>query len=70
MRSSHIKPFLDRPATGNALNCSAALFEALADIDTKYAKIADKEYDGISAEVKKWFKRLAVRVMLHIPFNI
>ena len=39
------------------------MFEALADIDTKYAKIADKEYDGISAEVKKWFKKLAVSAL-------
>ena len=68
MRASRTISCLDSPATGNALNCSAALFEALADIDTKYAKIADKEYDGISAEVKKWFKRLAVRALLHIPF--
>jgi hypothetical protein len=48
---------------GNALNASAAIFEALSDIDTKFAKVADKEYDGISTEVKKWFKKLAVSVV-------
>ncbi|KAL1747104.1 hypothetical protein HDZ31DRAFT_61549 [Schizophyllum fasciatum] len=64
-----LKETAGQKATGelasNALHCSAALFEALADIDTKYAKIADKEYDGISAEVKKWFKRLAKEEKAH-----
>ncbi|KAL1680189.1 hypothetical protein EV122DRAFT_262518, partial [Schizophyllum commune] len=64
-----LKETAGQKATGelasNALNCSAALFEALADIDTKFAKIADKEYDGISAEVKKWFKRLAKEEKAH-----
>jgi len=44
----------------NAFGASAAIFEALADVDSKFAKFADKECDSISAEVKKWFKRLAV----------
>ena len=43
------------------MNASATIFEALSDIDSKFAKIADKEYDAISGEVKKWFKKLAVR---------
>ncbi|KAL1725415.1 hypothetical protein EV714DRAFT_255800, partial [Schizophyllum commune] len=64
-----LKETAGQKATGelasNALKCSAALFEALADIDTKFAKIADKEYDGISAEVKKWFKRLAKEEKAH-----
>ena len=42
------------------MNTSATIFEALSDIDAKFAKIADKEYDSISTEVKKWFKKLAV----------
>jgi hypothetical protein len=44
------------------MNASAAIFEALSDVDSKFVKIADKEYDGISAEVKKWFKKLAVSI--------
>ncbi|KAK0193880.1 hypothetical protein F5146DRAFT_1221427 [Armillaria mellea] len=43
----------------NTLSASASIFEALSDIDAKFAKIADKEYEGISSEVKKWFKKLA-----------
>ncbi|KAG7451202.1 uncharacterized protein BT62DRAFT_926854, partial [Guyanagaster necrorhizus] len=43
----------------NTLSASANIFEALFDIDAKFAKIADKEYEGISSEVRKWFKKLA-----------
>jgi hypothetical protein len=46
---------------GNALNVSASIFDVLSDVDAKFAKIADKEYDSISSEVDKWFKKLAVR---------
>jgi hypothetical protein len=47
-------------SSANAMNASAHIFEALSDVDSKFAKIVDKEYDLISAEVKKWFKKLAV----------
>ena len=46
--------------TANALSASATIFEAVSDVDAKFAKLTDKECDGISAEVKKWFKKLAV----------
>ncbi|KAJ7104096.1 hypothetical protein B0H15DRAFT_808473 [Mycena belliarum] len=49
----------------NAMNASATIFDALSDIDSKFAKIADKEYDAISAEVKKWFKKLAKEEKAH-----
>ncbi|KIM39796.1 hypothetical protein M413DRAFT_446723 [Hebeloma cylindrosporum] len=49
----------------NAMNASANIFEALFDVDSKFSKIADKEYDSISAEVKKWFKKLAKEEKLH-----
>ncbi|KAJ7158711.1 hypothetical protein C8R46DRAFT_1178136 [Mycena filopes] len=49
----------------NAMIASATIFDALSDIDSKFAKIADKEYDGISAEVKKWFKKLAKEEKAH-----
>ena len=48
------------------MNTSATIFEAMSDIDSKFAKIADKEYDGISAEVKKWFKKLAVSSLSYL----
>ena len=44
----------------NALNASATIFESMAEVDIKFAKFADKECDGVSEYVKKWFKKLAV----------
>ncbi|KIK63027.1 hypothetical protein GYMLUDRAFT_41329 [Collybiopsis luxurians FD-317 M1] len=49
----------------NALNASAAIFEVLSEVDTKFAKLADKEYDGVSGDVKKWFKKLAKEEKAH-----
>lgn len=48
----------------NALNASATIFEAMAEVDAKFAKYADKECDTVSGEVKKWFKKLAVSIPL------
>lgn len=45
----------------NAFNASATIFESLVEVDSKFVKFADRECDTISAEVKKWFKKLAVR---------
>ncbi|KAJ8072420.1 hypothetical protein PM082_015979 [Marasmius tenuissimus] len=49
----------------NALNTSATIFEALNEVDQKFAKLADKEYDALSEEVKKWFKKLAKEEKTH-----
>ncbi|KAF5359746.1 hypothetical protein D9756_003444 [Leucocoprinus leucothites] len=50
---------------GNALNASAHIFETRAEVDAKFVKIADKEYDTISTEVKRWFKKLAKEEKAH-----
>lgn len=50
---------------GNALNVSASIFDVLADVDAKFAKIADKECCSISSEMKKWFKKLAKEEKAH-----
>lgn len=39
------------------------MFDALSEIDSKFAKIADKECDAVTGEVRKWFKKLAVRAI-------
>ena len=44
----------------NALSACATVAEALVDVDSKFVKLADKECDSLSADVKKWFKVLAV----------
>ncbi|KAG5645935.1 hypothetical protein DXG03_004724 [Asterophora parasitica] len=49
----------------NTMNASATIFEASFDIDSKFAKIADKEYGSFNAEVKKWFKKLAKEERTH-----
>ncbi|KAI8969869.1 hypothetical protein BD414DRAFT_502414 [Trametes punicea] len=49
----------------NALNAAATIFEAMAEVDAKFAKYADKECDAVSAEVKKWFKKLAKEERAH-----
>ena len=38
----------------------------LSDVDTKFSKFVDKECDVVSAEVKKWFKKLAVRLESYV----
>lgn len=57
-------------SSANALTASATIFEAVAEVENKFSKLVDKECDGISAEVKKWFKRLAVRrvAVRFLPF--
>lgn len=39
------------------------MFEVLADVDAKFAKLMDKECDGVSGEVRKWFKKLVVSLL-------
>ncbi|KAI0782320.1 hypothetical protein C8Q75DRAFT_506458 [Abortiporus biennis] len=47
------------------MNASATIFETLCEVDTKFAKYADRECDGVSSEVKKWFKKLAKEEKAH-----
>lgn len=55
-------------ALANALNISAVMFETLSDVDSRFIKLADKECDNISSEVKKWFKKLAVsKISFELP---
>lgn len=55
----YMRCFPDR-GIANALSISAAIFDTLCEVDSKFVKIADKECDVVSTEVKKWFKKLAV----------
>ncbi|TFK20301.1 hypothetical protein FA15DRAFT_673622 [Coprinopsis marcescibilis] len=49
----------------HTFSASATIFETLAEVDTRYNKVVDKEYDGISVEVKKWFKKLVKEEKAH-----
>ncbi|KAG8687616.1 hypothetical protein FRC08_011883, partial [Ceratobasidium sp. 394] len=55
----------------NAMQASAALFEAIGDVDGKLAKLAEKEYDNVSSEVRKHFKKMAKEEKAHdeLTFN-
>ncbi|KAG8736936.1 hypothetical protein FRC10_008709 [Ceratobasidium sp. 414] len=48
-------------APANAMQASAALFEAIGEVDGKLAKLAEKEYDHVSSEVRKHFKKMAAQ---------
>jgi len=52
--------------SANAFGASSIILEVLADVDSKFAKLADRESHSISSEVKKWFKKLAVRSLAPI----
>ncbi|KAI0688214.1 hypothetical protein BC835DRAFT_1373530 [Cytidiella melzeri] len=49
----------------NALSSCASVVEALVEVDSKFIKLADKECDSMSADVKKWFKSLAKEERAH-----
>lgn len=46
--------------SADAFGASSVILEVLADVDSKFAKMAEKESHTVSSEVKKWFKKLAV----------
>lgn len=37
----------------------------MSEVDLKHAKLADKECEIVSNEVKRWFKKLAKEERLH-----
>jgi rubrerythrin len=41
------------------------MFESIAEVDTKYSKIIDKECESVSADIRKWFKKLAKEEKSH-----
>ncbi|GJJ08311.1 hypothetical protein Clacol_002522 [Clathrus columnatus] len=49
----------------NALSTSAYIFEAIFEVDAKFTKIADKEVDALTGDIKKWFKKLAKEEKAH-----
>ncbi|KAI0346312.1 hypothetical protein BDW22DRAFT_1405206 [Trametopsis cervina] len=49
----------------NALNACALVVEALVEVDSKFTKLADKECESLSGDVKKWFKTLAKEERVH-----
>ncbi|EJD07114.1 uncharacterized protein FOMMEDRAFT_165721 [Fomitiporia mediterranea MF3/22] len=50
---------------GNALSAAAMLLESLAEVDAKFVKTIDKECEGTSNDLKKWFKTLGKEERKH-----
>ena len=48
---------------GDAFTAAAFMLESLADVDASFVKAADKECEMASTSLKKWFKKLAVRLI-------
>lgn len=47
------------------------MLDSLAEIDAKFVKLIDKECEGVSNDLKKWFKKLAVRRgICHSDFHL
>lgn len=44
----------------NALSASAWVLDSLNEADSKYARAIEREYETLSADLRKWFKKLAV----------
>lgn len=44
----------------NAFTAAATMLDAVSEIDIKFARLCEREYEGLSAELKKWFKKMAV----------
>lgn len=45
-----------------ALNSNSAFFESLAEVDSKYSKVAQKEFQALNETSSKFFKKIAVRI--------
>ncbi|KAG8858762.1 hypothetical protein FRB96_004899 [Tulasnella sp. 330] len=46
------------PTATNAFVAAATMFDILAELDGKFSKVCEREYEGLSQELKKWFKKL------------
>ena len=41
---------------------SGGMFETLAEVDNKWSKIVQKEYDSLNSSSEKYFKKVAVGI--------
>lgn len=62
-RSELISPSRARPSViASALQASSAMFETLAEVDSKHAKVVKKEYESLNELAGKWFTKTSVRL--------
>lgn len=41
-------------------SAAATIFEGVGEVQSKFAKMCEREYEGLSSELKKWFKKMNV----------
>jgi hypothetical protein len=49
----------------NAFLCSAKIIEARLEVDAKFSKLADKECEAVTSDIRKWFKKLSKEEKAH-----
>lgn len=49
----------------NAFLSSAKILEARMEVDAKFSKLADKECEAVTSDVRKWFKKLSKEEKAH-----
>lgn len=46
------------PTAANMFGAAAIIFEGVGEVQNKFAKICEREYETLSSELKKWFKKM------------
>ncbi|KAG8934757.1 hypothetical protein FRC01_000438 [Tulasnella sp. 417] len=46
------------PTAANTFSAAATIFEGVGEVQAKFAKICEREYEALSSELKKWFKKM------------
>lgn len=51
----------------SALSASAWILDSVVENDAKFARAIEREYENLSADLRRWFKKLAVCGLNTIP---
>ncbi|KAG9002494.1 hypothetical protein FRB90_011376, partial [Tulasnella sp. 427] len=46
------------PTAANMFSSAATIFEGVGEVQAKFGKICEREYEALSSELKKWFKKM------------
>lgn len=46
------------PTAANMFSAAATIFEGVGEVQGKFARICEREYEALSSELKKWFKKM------------
>ena len=62
-RSIHLAYISFNDNVVNAMSLISGLLDSLSDVEMRFVKIADRECESASSELKRWFKKLAVSTL-------